>query len=65
VSQLWIAKGKRSGLLTHTAATVNASLCAQMKILTAFVELESAIRIDLRLDNVGVVEAVLIDGCLF
>ena len=31
MSQLWIVKGERSLLLTHTAATVNASLCTPTK----------------------------------
>ena len=43
MSQPWIAKGERSSLLTHIAATVNGSLCTPTKRLTAFLELERAI----------------------
>jgi hypothetical protein len=43
---LWIAKGERSGLLTHTA-TESGLLRADEK-LTAFLELEAAIRFAMR-----------------
>src|SRR5262245_24384917 len=42
--QPWILAGKQSGLLTDTAKTVSVLLCVRMKRLTAFVELEAAIR---------------------
>jgi hypothetical protein len=42
-----IPTGERSGLQTRIAATENASLCARMKKLTAFVELERAVCIHL------------------
>jgi hypothetical protein len=41
-SQLWIVKGGRSGLLTHTATTESISLYADEK-LTTFMELERAV----------------------
>ena len=31
MSQLWIAAGERSGLLTHIAAMESVSLCERMK----------------------------------
>ena len=34
----------KSGLLTHIASTKSVSLCVRMKKLTAFLELESAVR---------------------
>jgi hypothetical protein len=37
-------KGERSGLLTHIAMMESVSLCERAEKLTAFVELESAIR---------------------
>jgi hypothetical protein len=39
-----IPAGERSSLQTRIATTESVSLCVQMKKLTAFVELESAIR---------------------
>ena len=42
-SQLPILKGKQSGLLMHTAAGESVTLWPQMKMLTAFEELEMAI----------------------
>jgi hypothetical protein len=44
VSQPWIAKGERSGLLTHTATTGKRLVVRADQKLTAFLELESAIR---------------------
>ena len=44
MSQLLIRRGEQSGLLTRIAATQSARLCARMKILTAFLELEAVIR---------------------
>jgi hypothetical protein len=43
-SQSFILAGKRSGLLTHIAATESVLLRRPMEKLTAFVELELAIR---------------------
>jgi hypothetical protein len=44
VSQRLIPAGERSSLLTPIAATEGVSLCERMK-LTAFVELETVLRI--------------------
>jgi hypothetical protein len=44
VSQAWILAGEQSGLQTHIAATESGSLCVRDEKLTAFLELESAIR---------------------
>jgi hypothetical protein len=38
-------KGEQSGLPTRIGATETALLCAPMKELTAFMELEAAIRV--------------------
>jgi hypothetical protein len=43
-SQPWIPARVRSSLLTRIAVTESGSLCGRMKKLTAFLELESAIR---------------------
>jgi hypothetical protein len=43
-SQRLILTGERSGSQTRIAMMANASLCGPMKKLTAFVELESAVR---------------------
>jgi len=48
--QLWIAKGERSRLLTRTATTENVSLGERIK-LASFLEVESAIREALGLNN--------------
>jgi hypothetical protein len=42
--QLWIARDERSGLLTHIAGDGKRFLVRADEKLTAFVELESAIR---------------------
>jgi hypothetical protein len=41
--QSWIPMGERSGLQTHIAAMESVSLLTAEELLTAFVELESAI----------------------
>jgi hypothetical protein len=50
VSQPWILRGERSGLLTRIAATESVSLGERIK-LASFLEVESAIREALRLNN--------------
>jgi len=42
--QRWIGAAAQSGLLTHIAATESGSLCGPDEKLTAFMELEAAIR---------------------
>jgi hypothetical protein len=44
VCQRLIPTGERSGLLTHIAATGSASVVRADEKLTAFIELESAIK---------------------
>jgi hypothetical protein len=46
-----IPRGEKSGLPTRTAATESVSLRVRMKKLTAFIELESAIRAAERLED--------------
>jgi len=45
VSQPWILVGEQSSLLTRIATTETVSLCERNERLTAFAELESAIRL--------------------
>ena len=42
--QLWIARGEQLGLSMHTAMTESGSLLRADEMLTAFMELELAIR---------------------
>jgi hypothetical protein len=44
VSQLWIGNGEQSSLLTHTAGDGKRFVVRADEKLTAFLELESAIR---------------------